>query len=208
MTQAQPGSKRVLSSLYRGWTTSRLLRSGQKLAGRGAHDEALLRFRGAIKLRPGLAPAHLHAALALCRLERFDEAVQAADRGAELAPDNPAIHLFRGRVLYDAGQVTDAQSAFARASALSPLNDLAEGYVLLCQAVSLNDTEPLEKLAAGVLPDSTPFQARLLAAVESMLGSFSHANAAPSQPPPNTGGSPLAPLLTSDAPGRWTCFLH
>jgi len=96
----------------------------------------------------------------------MEEAVEAGARAAALAPDDAVVHLFRGRILYDAGRFDEAEESFHAALKLGPHNELAQAYLPLCRWASGKDRAALASLDLNDIPESPSFLARLLAAME------------------------------------------
>lgn len=65
---------------------------GQLLLQRDANEEALARFDRAIRLARGHADARMWRAIALMRLGRIKEAVEAAESAEALSPDSEPVH--------------------------------------------------------------------------------------------------------------------
>lgn len=60
---------------------------------RGKHEEAVARFRQAIRLQPNYGASHLLLGTSLLALRRNAEAVRELDRAARLMPEEPQAHL-------------------------------------------------------------------------------------------------------------------
>ena len=143
----------------------RLFRRGLKHAALGAFDKAVAAFNKARRRDPRCPFYPMHLALALCELGRCGEALDAAALAVELAPGSAAIHIFAGRVLYDARDFDGARARFDAALRLSPENDLARGYRVLADWAD-GDPNAWRRIEPDQLPDSTPFLVRWLQQIE------------------------------------------
>jgi very-short-patch-repair endonuclease len=103
----------------------------------------------------------MYKGLALAELGRFQDAVAAMDRAAQLLPTNFVFPLYLGCVRLDEGQAAAASQAFARAAALAPTNPLISSYRFLADFVS-GDKQALHKLAPTLTQTPDGFKARLL----------------------------------------------
>jgi tetratricopeptide (TPR) repeat protein len=80
----------------------------------------------AIKINPGIAPAHCSLGNALRDLKRLDEALASYDRAIALNPNFAEAHNNRGNALRDLKRLSEALASFDRAASLKP--DYAEAY--------------------------------------------------------------------------------
>jgi tetratricopeptide (TPR) repeat protein len=99
-----------------------LLLSASKNLSKGKYDAALKDADGAVKAAPKYAAAHMARARALEKLERKDEAIEAAKKAAELDPFSGSYMSELARFYYDANRLDDALSAAEMAT------DLKAGY--------------------------------------------------------------------------------
>ena len=102
---------------------SRLARDGPAREGRP--DEALVHFREAVRLGPGLAMAHLNLGRALKQQGKLDEAVSHYRRALALDPRLAAAHNSLGSALGSQGLVREAIREFREALRLQPDNEEA-----------------------------------------------------------------------------------
>jgi TolB-like protein/Tfp pilus assembly protein PilF len=83
-------------------------------------EGAAQEFRQAIESSPGDAEAHFYYSQALVASGRFDEALVAARRAAELDPLSPLIAHYIGRIYYFARRYGEALDALEKALELNP----------------------------------------------------------------------------------------
>jgi tetratricopeptide (TPR) repeat protein len=138
-----------------------LMRAGHKMAGRGAYEAAVEKYREAVTREPEMAQALAHLALAYAAVADYPHAVETAQRAIELARGEAAIFVLAGIALLDADDVEGADRAFAEARRLNPENDLAAKYGLLV-AWMRGDASATSALSSKPLPDSQRFLARVL----------------------------------------------
>jgi len=144
------------------------IRDGIRMAHSGRREEAVAALSSALGVVEDEPFGQLHLALALATEGRYEEAKPHVEKALELAPGRAAFHLFAGRVYFDACDYAAAGEAFGRAVELSPRNDLAVAYRTL-NSWAAGDGEAALRLRPDALPDSAPFLARLLYAMESEL---------------------------------------
>lgn len=149
----------------------RLLRRAQYFADRGAPRQAVALYDQVLAAHPHDRGAWLWSAVALSDLGRFDEACVRLNR-VQPAPSP----LFLARLLYDAGQYTEARE-------LLPQGNLHAAILRAACLVRLRDSAAAASLLASPLPHAPWALARLLAAIEDQ---------APLPPPSPT---PLPPDL-------------
>ena len=70
-----------------------LLNLGWVFAEKGAVDEAIARYRQAIRLRPGYAPAHSNLGAALLQKGLLDDGIAACREAIRLKPDDATAVL-------------------------------------------------------------------------------------------------------------------
>ena len=83
-------------------------------------DDALARLKRATKRKPPYAPAFHEFGCLLASLGRHDEAIEAFQRGIDVAPMMPELSIQLGNALLERRRCADAKIAFARALAISP----------------------------------------------------------------------------------------
>ena len=124
----------------------------------GRPEDALARLKRATKRNPPYAPAFHEYGCLLASLERYDEAIEAFQRGLDVAPMMPELSIQLGNVYLQRRQCADAKIAFARALAISPdsadallgiakahqevgESEAAAGYFRRCLMMRPNETE-------------------------------------------------------------------
>lgn len=90
-------------------------------------DEAVVAYREAIAVDAAYADAWQGLALALNDLGRHAEAIEAAQRLTELAPDDVLAHTTLSRMYQAASMVPEAEAAGAKARMLDWKRQLQEG---------------------------------------------------------------------------------
>jgi tetratricopeptide (TPR) repeat protein len=95
-------------------------RRGMGALALGDTAAALLHFRAAVSARPSLAGPWISLAELLAASADWDRALDAARRGAELAPRHRGAQLVLGRALRETGRSEEALTALRRAWALDP----------------------------------------------------------------------------------------
>jgi predicted O-linked N-acetylglucosamine transferase (SPINDLY family) len=88
----------------------------------GRPEDALRRFRTAVKIDAGFAPAHNHAGVALCALGRLDEGIASYRRAVGCAPNDPNGHHNLGVALLRSREHREAVAVLERALELAPGN--------------------------------------------------------------------------------------
>jgi len=97
-----------------------ILREGQALQEQGKNDEALQRYREALKRQEDYAPTHLALASIYLQLGREDEALKELERSAELAPDNSFVQTQLGRLYLKREDFVKSVTALEKAKELDP----------------------------------------------------------------------------------------
>jgi adenylate cyclase len=129
-------------------------------------------FRRAIELDPGYAQAHAGLADALVDLlmwrlvkpeDVLDEALAAAKRALELAPELAEAHVARGNTLSLAGDAEAATSSFERAIELNPELYEAHYYFARHLYAQGRDAEAVDEFEAAHRARPDEFQALTLA---------------------------------------------
>ena len=86
----------------------------------GRRKEALVDIDQLLARHPRHVEALVQRSLILVMMARYDDALTAANKAAELAPGNPNAHSYRGSALLQLGRVDEALTAYERVSALAP----------------------------------------------------------------------------------------
>lgn len=138
----------------------RLLQDGQKLHQRGKHQEALLKYKLALKSDPKLPAAWIFKALVLMEQGKLNEAVQDAEQAFSLMKKPDLLVLINyGIILKNAGRFDEAAQAYEKALEINQNNLSAKanlGTIYLVQG-RLNDAEEIFHQLAGVMEDPAPW---------------------------------------------------
>lgn len=97
-----------------------LLASAAKNAAAGRVDDALAKYRGALKRSPALAEAHYNVGVLLARKGELAAAERSLDEAARLKPSWAQAHLALGHCYFRQARYADAERAFGRAAMLAP----------------------------------------------------------------------------------------
>jgi choline-sulfatase len=113
-----------LSKLSSAYPESSIFQStyARALASSGRHQEALTRFRAAVKQWPADATLYHELAVIARELGLADEALRAEEAALALDVSDPAAHNGKGLLLADAGRDAEAVKAFEEAIRLDPTN--------------------------------------------------------------------------------------
>jgi tetratricopeptide (TPR) repeat protein len=103
-----------------------LLHHGFCLEQAGAIEEAAVRYREALALRPDFLEAHVDLAGVLWRLEDFEGSLAHARKAVELGPQHPYAVRVLGTALLNLNRVNEAEQQLRRALELQPGFPLAE----------------------------------------------------------------------------------
>jgi Flp pilus assembly protein TadD len=181
-------------NLLQWWRTDRAYAQAAALLRAGKPAEAAKAFDQVIAAYPRHARAHAQRALALAAAGHVGEAVRAARRAAELAPDNHAPLLFLGQIHYDAGQLEEARKAFSAALRLDPDNRLVKAYLGLTLLAMGRTREGAELLRPHLLDANEGLEARVLTLAETYLWARrDEARPLESQLTPDEGGRESRP---------------
>ena len=93
---------------------------GEALSGKGETAEALKNFEKATRLRPGFGPNLYDQALALVRLNRFEEAQESVEAALRADANLALAHELRGGLLARKQQLTEAAREYQQVLQLSP----------------------------------------------------------------------------------------
>lgn len=131
------------------------IRRAGEMAARGQTDQAIEMLRQESELTPGDPRPPLVAARLLLTQERAEEAMAAAERALELAPEMADAHYQRGTIHMANGDTEAAEADFRRALELSPehtatMNDLA---VLMIQENRRDEALRLLEQIIALSPD-------------------------------------------------------
>lgn len=88
----------------------------------GRHEEAIVNFQKALRLKPGLRGANLFMGIAEYRTNRLDAALTALRKETVIAPKDANAWMWLGIVALEKGDGGEATSALDKAAKLSPEN--------------------------------------------------------------------------------------
>jgi tetratricopeptide (TPR) repeat protein len=107
-------------------TKDELYDAGVDLVADGKLEEAVAKYRAAIALDASFADAWQALALACNELKQHAEAIEAAKRLCELAPDDELAHTTLSRIYQAADMVPEAEAEGAKARMLGWKRQLKE----------------------------------------------------------------------------------
>ena len=118
-----------------------LLNSGRVMANQGKHAEALGFIEQAIVADPTYDRPLLAKAFTLSKLGRSVEALAIVDEYIRRDSGNAVAYATRGTVLTEAGQMDEADAAFAQAVRLAPTEYLTHyNYACFCARAGREET--------------------------------------------------------------------
>jgi serine/threonine protein kinase/tetratricopeptide (TPR) repeat protein len=99
----------------------------------GEYERALRSFDRMVRLHPGerVVTSYNRARIFMYQ-QRYEEALQELDQGAELEPEHPMIQTFRARVLYYRGEVDAATRIMERVLERHPKMDGVRPMLAIC----------------------------------------------------------------------------
>jgi len=118
LSEAQALYGRILKAQPDHWDCLYLL--GVVHYQRGEYTQAVGQIDAALRINPKLGAAEATRALALQRLQRFDEALASYDRAIILAPHDASTFYNRGNALGELKRLKEAVASYDRAIALKP----------------------------------------------------------------------------------------
>jgi Flp pilus assembly protein TadD len=143
------------------------LQRGRVLMDQGRHELAVAEFRQALAQLPDDSDVHANLALALMRVDRWQEAVDSATTAVEKDPDNPLAYWAVAIVALERNLLKEAEDAVRVLIQIDP--DMAIGHGLLARVLleRRRPKEALEAADAGLALDpkddmSLTFRARAL----------------------------------------------
>ncbi|MGH8850872.1 MAG: tetratricopeptide repeat protein, partial [Casimicrobiaceae bacterium] len=133
-----------------------LLASAARNAAAGRVDDALAKYRGALRRSPALAEAHYNVGVLLARKGELAAAERSLDEAVRLKPSWAQAHLALGHFYFRQKRFADAERAFGRAATLAP--DSVEPLFNLATARDRqrrwNEALPPLKAARELAPDN------------------------------------------------------
>jgi Flp pilus assembly protein TadD len=138
---------------------------GRALTGKGEMAEAIYNFEKAIRLRPNFGPHLYDYALALARVNQFDEAQQSAQAAVEAGPSQAEVHELLGMLFSRKRQLAEAIREYRKAVELRPDFSRAHydlGAALAAQGDNVGAAQHLREAAAGRDPQAAREATRLL----------------------------------------------
>lgn len=127
------------------------------------NEVALQMSQKAVQLDPTLAEAHKNLALALCDLNRCDEALAHASEAVRLKPDFDKAHFVLGKTLFRLGRYQDAVAKYKEAIRVNGEYDKAH-YSLGVAYDRLGDLDAAAqslKQAVRIKPDEQNYRRKL-----------------------------------------------
>lgn len=103
-------------------------------------------LESAVKMKPGELIAHSELAVALSNMGRSEEALQHVRMALELAPGNIDVLIFKGGLLSEQGQLTEAQACFEKAVKMNPKSYLAYDKLAFVKKFSRGDMPFIAKV--------------------------------------------------------------
>eukprot|EP00474_Spongospora_subterranea_P009395 CRZ09853.1 hypothetical protein [Spongospora subterranea] len=97
------------------------------------YQGSLALYTQAINIGPATAQYYSKRSANYFKLGQYNKALQDANSGIELTPEDPMLYQRKGMALYQLGQILTASSAFAEAKALGATVD---GWISKCEAES------------------------------------------------------------------------
>lgn len=139
-----------------------ILRAGHAAQQRGADDEALRRYREALKLSDRYAPTHMALAGIYMKLGQDDKALEELEKAAKLAPDDAFVLTQLGRMYLNKDRHDEAVIVLERAKRADPQDSdvrylLGASYYYRSFDDAHNAVVELEK-AAQSAPDEAEVQ--------------------------------------------------
>jgi tetratricopeptide (TPR) repeat protein len=152
--------------------------AGLAWAGKGDNQRAQEYFKKAIALNPNFAPALKNLSISEFNAQQFAAAQQHLQAAELITPDDPAIHLYLGEILYQQKNCQRAAGEFARTDGLPERSPTSAAHLALCylqmkdqpKAQEIIERIPLDRLnpptqfevalaldAAGVPSSAIPF---------------------------------------------------
>jgi len=163
---------------------------GVALEEKGRPEEAIARYREALRIAPELIQAQYNLGNLLDKLGRPEEARAELHRAVLLDPSQPYIHNTLGAVLVKLGRYDEARGEFIEAERLDPHYSWAPfnlGDMYLKQG---RDAEAIEEFRRALRLDPDNYQ---------ILASVAHVLAASENPQVRDGRTALALAIKADA---------
>jgi tetratricopeptide (TPR) repeat protein len=129
------------------------LNLGIALADRGREDEAVARFREALRIEPRWAPAHVRLALSLDRLGERDAAEAHLREALRLRPNDARTHSNLGLLLAKSGRIGASRDAFQQALRLDPSYAPAHLHLAIGLELAGRHAEAIERLSEALRLD-------------------------------------------------------
>jgi protein O-GlcNAc transferase len=142
--RAAPGSGRNAAESSE-QTAPALIEQGNALEGEGLLDQALERYKQAVRLAPTLARAHLNVGNVLLAMGDTEAAVAAYTAALANDPDYAAAHFNIGNAHFRSGRTEAALAAYDKATELKP--DFVDAQA--GRSLALADLDRLDEAVAG-----------------------------------------------------------
>jgi len=98
---------------------------GLKLYSQGKYKKAVTQFEKALAVSPGSKPALVAYTKSLLEVERFRDALEAAEKAARIDAKNPEVFLLLGNARQDLGQAKGSIEAYEQYLKLDPSGQFA-----------------------------------------------------------------------------------
>ncbi|MEI8348880.1 MAG: tetratricopeptide repeat protein [Candidatus Omnitrophota bacterium] len=148
--------------LFNFFVAEYLFKQGQTYFGKNMIEPAIQAYNSALKISPKNHGVYLHKALALSRLERYEEAVDAVEQAIKLNPYNPVYPLFAGIISLDANQAARALKCFDDSARLAEAYIFAKQYRTLALLKAKKITEAIANIYKYGFSSDNGFKSRLL----------------------------------------------
>lgn len=103
-----------------------LYMEGLALFGKNQHEEALVQYDEALEIDPDWTEAMHGKAMALMRLERYDDAIEVGKRIVELDPNDAFAHTSLSMFYQRKGMIDEAEAEGAKARMISWKEELKQ----------------------------------------------------------------------------------
>jgi tetratricopeptide (TPR) repeat protein len=123
----------------------------------GRDDDALARFRRAVKRKPPFPAAFFELGWLLFDRREFNEAIEVLQRGVAAAPSAPDIWALLGSSLHARRDLAEAKAAFSRALTVAPAHPAAlygMGLVLMDQSEFVQAATLLRQVLSANVNDA------------------------------------------------------
>ncbi|MDS4031578.1 MAG: glycosyltransferase [Candidatus Contendobacter sp.] len=136
---------------------------GNLLSQHGCIVESEFLQRKAIEVNPNIPGFYVGLSISLYQQHKFDEAVMAAQRAADMEPENPHLLGHWGSLLGLASRFTEGETVLRKAIALDPKTGLFQRHLsqILCYQGRFKEALQAAQEALRLNPDSPEFKNHL-----------------------------------------------